>query len=63
MVYVPEFGNLKLEQDAGPDGYIVKATISLTGRMHAYQLEHVIKALEAHGYEVRKKDAGKREAK
>lgn len=52
---IPEFGNVKFTTDFGPDGYFLRAHQELSGRMREYEIEMVIKALEAEGYEVRKK--------
>jgi hypothetical protein len=55
FLYVPEFGQPKLEYETRDQSYFVKVTMELTGRVHAYELSKVIEALEAEGYEVRKK--------
>lgn len=51
---IPEF-DIKLEAEIGPDKYVLRASQELTGRMREYEISLVIAALEAVGYEVRKK--------
>ena len=55
-LYVPEFGSPKLEYEQRDQSYFVKATMELTGRVRAYEISKVLEALEAEGYEVRKKE-------
>lgn len=58
FLMVPEYGPVKIDTDLRPDNYVLRATMEVTGRMRAYELEAVIRALENEGYEVRKKDSG-----
>lgn len=55
-ILIPEFGPLNFETDFGQDGYFLRATQQLTGKLLEYETSVVIKALEAQGYEVRKKE-------
>ena len=54
-ILVPDFGPLEIETDCGVDGYVMRVTQQLSGRARQYQIDVVIRALEAAGYEVSKR--------
>jgi len=56
-ILIPELGPFKFETEMTTDlSYVMRLTQRLTGQMREYETQLVIRALEAAGYEVRKKE-------